>query len=413
MSAVVIGTALFAVPPLTDAATGSPVRYAHLALSAGYVLLAPVCDTLDALSVFSGRQHFAFVATIALLYTVWRYVHQRRSGRAQFRRTREALVASLVLLAVITLYAGGTMLVRPLPRLVMSSPDDIVIDFHSHTSFSWDGRRDFSPEANRLWHQASGFNAAYITDHGSFDGAQEAARRNPSRAGDGTVLLSGIEVRSGGRHLDILGTDASDAAAYKGDDLAEAMFLRKVRMERPVPAVVLLTLPGHLDPERTAVPIDAIEISDGAPRGLSQIDNERAAITKLARDHNAALVAGSNNHGWASASPAWSVMAIVGWRSMTPAQLDTAIRSTLLRRGPRATRVIERRTPGPASLTAIAATVPVALWRMLITLTWLERLSWLAWILIGYFAARAIEPVTSFLRQAGLSGRRQQKALSN
>jgi len=335
MSAVVVGTRLFAAPVLTDAATGSPVRDAHLALSVGYVLLAPVCNTLDALSVFSGRQHFAFVTTIALLYGLWRYVRQTQPGRAHVRCAKETLVASLALLAVITLYAGGTMLARPLPRLVMSSPDDIVIDFHSHTSFSWDGRRDFSPEANRLWHHASGFDAAYITDHGSFDGAQEASLRNPSRAGDGTVLLSGIEVRSGGRHLDILGTDAGDAAAYKGDDLAEGMFLRKVRVEKPVPPVVLLTLPGHLDADNTAVPIDAVEISDAAPRGLSQIDNERATIDGFARAHNAALVAGSNNHGWASASPAWNVMQIAGWRSMTPSQLDTAIRSTLLRRGPR------------------------------------------------------------------------------
>jgi hypothetical protein len=412
MSAVVIGTKLFAVPALTDAATGSPVRDAHLALSVGYVLLTPVCNTLDALSVFSGRQHFAFVATIALIYALWRLVRQKRPARAHVRCARETLVASLVLLALITLYAGGTMLARPLPRIVMSSPDDIVIDFHSHTSFSWDGRRDFSPEANRLWHQASGFDAAYITDHGSFEGALEASLRNPSRAGDGTVLLSGIEVRSDGRHLDILGTDASDAAAYKGDNLAEGIFLRKVRMESPVPPVVLLTLPGHLDADKSAVPIDAVEISDAAPRGLSQIDNERATIAGFARAHNAALVAGSNNHGWASASPAWSVMEIAGWRSMTPSQLDTAIRSTLLSRGPRATRVIERRPRGPASFAGIAATVPVALWQMLITLSWPERLSWLCWIAIGCIVARAVEPVTALLQRNGLS-HGQQKAFSH
>jgi predicted metal-dependent phosphoesterase TrpH len=334
------------------------VRDARLVLPAGYLLLAPVCNTLDAISLFSGRQHFAFLVTVAVVYAAWRLLRQRRAGKIHVRCGKETLVASLALLAVVTLYAAGTMLARPLARLAMSAPDDVVIDFHSHTSFSWDGRRDFPPEANRLWHRTSGFDVAYITDHGSFDGALQAALRNPARAGDGTVLLSGIEVRSDGEHLDILGTDAGDAAAYKGDTLAEGIFLRKVRVEKPVPPLVLLTLPGQLHPEQSAVPIDAVEISDGAPRALSEIDTQRASILRLAREHGAALVAGSNNHGWASASPAWSVMAIPGWRSMTPSQLDAAIRSTFFRRGSKATRVIARVSRAARPRTAATRSAP-------------------------------------------------------
>src|SRR5205085_12644606 len=142
---------------------------------------------------------------------------------------KESLMAVLALLSLVTLYAVGTMLPRPIAKVAMTSPSSIVVDFHSHTSYSWDGRADFTPEANRRWHEASGVNAAYITDHGTFGGAAEAASRNPSRAGEGTVLLSGIEVRSMGRHLDILGTDARDSAAYRADDLDERTFMQKVR----------------------------------------------------------------------------------------------------------------------------------------------------------------------------------------
>lgn len=387
MSGLVLGTALFAVPPLTDAGTGARVRDAHLALSTWYVVLAPVCDSLDAISMFSGRQHFAFVATIALFYAAWRSLRPSPPCTARVRWCKETLMASLALMSVVVLYAGGTMLPRPVARLAMSSPNAVVIDFHSHTSYSWDGRRDFSPETNRRWHQQSGFNVAYITDHGTFDGAREGARGNPARAGGGTVLLSGIEVRSDGRHLDILGTDAGDSAAYKRDDLDEGVFARTVRTEKSVPPLVLLTLPGHLVPDTLGVPIDAVEISDGAPRALSQIDSQREAILGLAKARGIALVAGSNNHGWASASPAWSVLQVAGWRRMTPVQLDSAIRSTVLRGGRSAARVVERRGVGPVSYPALLATVPAAIWRMLVTLSWGERLSWLWWIWIGWLAA--------------------------
>lgn len=390
MSALILATSLFAFPALTDAATGARVGDARLVMSGWYVALAPLCNTLDALSMFSGRQHFAFFATSAISYALWRRLRLTAPVSARVRCGKETLIASLTLLSLVLLYAGGTMLRRPLARLVMGSPDDVIVDFHSHTSYSWDGRRDFTPMTNRRWHRDSGFDVSYVTDHGTFDGAREGAARNPARAGNGVVLLSGIEVRSDGRHLDILGTDASDSAAYQRDDLDEGMFVRTVRPKQSVAPLVLLTLPGHLNTEALDVPIDAVEISDGAPRALSQIDDQRQRILDLARERDVALIAGSNNHGWASASPAWSVMEIAGWRAMTPTQLDAAIRSTILRRGFKAVRVIERRSAGPVSYSALAATVPVAAWRMLATLSWTERSAWLCWIWIGWAAVMLI-----------------------
>jgi len=397
MSALVAGAALFATSPLTDATTGAAVRDAHLRLPFWYAVLAPVCDALDAISLFSQRQHFAFLGTCALFYAMWRWWRRNPERARHIRFWKEFLMAGLALLAMLTLYAAGTMLPRPIARIAITSPSAIVIDFHSHTNFSWDGRAEFTPEENRRWHQASGFAAAYVTDHGTFDGAIEAAKHNPSRARDGTVLLSGIEVRSMGQHLDVLGTDAGDSTAYKSDDLDEKTFLQKVRTGKQVPPIVLLTLPGHLDPQKTAVPIDAVEISDAAPRALAQIDLQRTTILNLAEDRGLAMVGGSNNHGWARAVPAWSVMEIADWRSMTPSELDTAIRETIFRGGYRSVRVIERRAPGPVSSYGVAWTVPLAIWRMLITVSWRERVSWLVWIWVGYLAFRWL---TSWTRAA-------------
>ena len=387
-TALIVVTSFFAEPTLSDSMTGKVAAGAALKLSLAYKALAPLCDTLDTISQFSQRQHAAFLVTYVLAFSVWRAL--RRNSPAPFRRAarRELAAAIIGLGALLSVYVVGAMVPRPTAHLVMSSPDDIVVDFHSHTRYSWDGRSAFSPEASRRWHHASGFDVAYITDHSTFAGAEEAAVNNPARAGDGTVMLSGIEVRDRGNHLVVLGTDGGDWKSYTAGDLQEHVFQRDVAA-RSVRPVVLLTLPGNLKRERE-IAMDGLELSDAAPRGLSQSDAESGTISELARNQNKSLVASSNNHGWASASPAWSVMQIPNWRAMTPAQLDLAIRAEILRDGLKAVRVIDRRPPGPVAFAGVALTVPDAAWRMLKTISWPERVSWLGWIWLSYVLVLAI-----------------------
>jgi len=382
-SSLVLGAAVFAAPALTDSLSGQRVDPATLSLSTGYRILAPVCDTLDTISMFSLGQHVAFAITFIVLYTVWRFVRDRDHA-SLFACTRcEISAAGKALLALTAVYLVGAMVPRPTARLALSSSDEIAIDFHSHTRYSWDGWSSFSPEASRRWHQAAGFNVAYITDHSTFAGAEEAALNNPAHAADGTVMLSGIEVRDRGNHLVVLGTDARDWQSYTAGNLHELTFKREVEARGPARPVVLFTLPGHLKTE-SAMAVDAIELSDAAPRGLSQSDAHHEDIARLGRQQNKTLLASSNNHGWANASPAWSVMEIPNWQTMTPAELDEAIRRQILRDGSSAVRVIDRRAPGSVSIAGLALTVPIATWRMLITMSWGERISWLIWIWLGF-----------------------------
>lgn len=385
ISAAIVGSSLFPTAALTDAATGAAIPDGRLALPFLYRVFAPVCDTLDTLSLFSERQHIAFIATCALFYAVFRWRCRSSDANGWSRCRKECLLAGFAFLSLVAVYAAGTTLPRPMATLAMSSPGAVVVDFHSHTAFSWDGRGEFTPAENRQWHERSGFDVAYVTDHGTFKGAAEAARLNPAQAGDGTVILSGIEVRSEGRHLDILGTDARDSIAYRFDDLDPGNFTKLARRTSAPPPVVLMTLPGILKAGTDAVRIDALEVSDAAPRALNQIDSQRATLFKLARDRGLAIVASSNNHGWARASPAWSVMEIPGWRSMAPAAIDIAIRTTILQRGYSAVRVVEHRVPGPSSSFGIAMTVPIAVWHMFTAASWWERASWVAWLWIAYW----------------------------
>ncbi len=388
-TALVVATSFFAEPTLSDSLTGRVAAGAALKLSLAYQALAPLCDTLDTISLFSQRQHAAFLITCMLAFSLWRVMRKRTPCTLSTSLRCELAAAAKGLVVLLSVYAVGAMVTRPTARLAMSSPDDIVVDFHSHTRYSWDARSAFSPEASRRWHQASGFDVAYITDHSTFAGAEEAAVKNPLRAGDGTVMLSGIEVRDRGNHLVVLGTDGADWRSYTAGDLHEHVFQRNAAERGSARPVVLFTLPGKLKAE-LGMAVDGIELSDAAPRGLSQSDAESGTVGQLARDQNKALVASSNNHGWASASPAWSVMQIPNWRAMTPAQLDVAIRKEILLGGLNAVRVIDRRVPGPVSISGVALTVPDAAWRMLITMSWAERASWLMWIWFSYLLVLAV-----------------------
>jgi hypothetical protein len=199
------------------------------------------------------------------------------------------------------------------------------------------------------------------------------------------TLLSGVELRDGDEHPILLGADPNRTRLASAD-LEGAL----VKTDGgPVPPVLVLTMPGNIrqvPPSEYTGPIRlaGIEVSDGCPRGMAQTANDKRTILALAGQLQLAPVAGSDNHGWGRTAPAWSVLRIAGWQSMTPALLDIAIRRTILARSPGATAVIARRTVGPASGRIEAALGGVAVTvLMLRTMNLRERLSWILWSWAG------------------------------
>src|SRR2546430_5380418 len=153
----------------------------------------------------------------------------------------------------------------------------------------------------------------------------------------------------------------------------------------PAPPILFLSLPGDILriplAETTGfVRIAGIELSDGSPRGIAQAARDRVAIIALAERLHLAVVSASDNHGWGRTSPAWSVMRIPGWRAMTPAELDIAIRRTIITRGPHAIAVIARRIPSAprGKLDVALSGVAVAL-VMARTMSLTDRVSWIVW----------------------------------
>ncbi len=427
VTALVIGSAPVAVPPLQDAATGGIFAEATLGQPPFYLVGAPLFGVWDTLTVLTTSQHLAVLGTLVLMYLVWRLAAApglvaealapaRPPARPLAREAlrplarllaREVLRALAALAALLAFYAAAALIPRPMTGIRLASDDLLAVDFHSHTNHSHDGWSLFTAARNRAWHEAGGFDAAYITDHYTWEGVDEALPANPARAGERTVLLSGMEVRLRGRHTNLLGDRSRYVFALDStwhhldpDSLAAA------GNRGAPPPTMLYALPGALDrivplarnrgtddraggAQGSPAGVIGVELSDGAPRGLEQVRTQRNEILALADSMDLAVVAGTNLHGWGRTVPAWSVMRIPGWREMSPDQLGRAIEEVLHRERRRAATVVERRVPyHGGSAAALAATVPVLAWEHFRVLTLAERLSWLAWAAV-WVAVRA------------------------
>ncbi len=370
-------TAVFSLTPLVDVAHPESSVRASLRTPLAYDVVAPISNVLDALTLLSPAQHVATFALCAVAFLgFWTY------RRARPRRAKGLVRAALGFIGGTVAVAGiGVVATRPMASLVLANRDLIAVDFHSHTEASHDGRPGFDAERNREWHSSSGFDAAYVTDHRTFEGALSGAARNPARSGDGTVLLPGVELRDGDEHPILIGVDPQRMQITSPDWKGAA-----VQADGgPVPPMLLLSMPGNIlriPPNETsgAVRLAGIEAADGSPRGMAQSARDRDAILALAGKLHLAVVSASDNHGWGRTSPAWSVLRIPGWRGMTPAELDIAIRRTIIAQGSRAIQVIARRTAGPPQnrVEAVAGGIAVAL-VMMRTMNLPDRLSWIAW----------------------------------
>lgn len=380
ITATLVMTAVFSLPPLVDVTNPDAPLGARLRTPFAYDVIAPVSNVLDALTLLSLAQYATTFALCAGTFIAfWTYHNTRsRGGVTPLKFGRAILVFSGGTIAV-----AGIMLVglRPMASLSLADRDLIAIDFHSHTEASHDGRAGFNAERNREWHASSGFDAAYVTDHTTFDGALSGSARNPIHAGGGTVLLPGVELRDGDEHPILIGVDPKRMRITSPDWQSAAVEADG----GPAPPLLLLSMPGNIlripfDETSGPIRIAGIEAADGSPRGMAQSARDRDAILALTAKLHFAIVSASDNHGWGRTAPAWSVMRIPGWRDMTPAQLDIAIRKTIIAKGSRAVQVIARRTAPLPRNKAEAALGGIAIALVMMrTMNFSDRLSWIVW----------------------------------
>ena len=337
------------------------------------------------MSLLSVPQLIAFAVGLIVTYAAWRIVRRRQRGTS---RSCEFGVGIRSLLLFILLVLCAAVLPRPMAALVMDDPEAVVFDIHSHTNYSHDARSTFTVADNRAWHRDAGFALAYITDHRCFDGAAEGMRGNPTRAGDGTVLLSGIELPADQQHFVVL--EAPDVAVPP--QLLEAWCVRAGRGTAATrEPVIIQTIPEKLDWMHALQPgrhagLSGIEISDGAPRGIAQSQRDHALMLDLAASLDLSVFAGSNNHGWGRTAVAWNVMAVRGWRALSPDSLGALIEMRIRAERRRAVAVIERRSPDGNGPAALALTLPEMVLEIARTISPAERVAWVTWAWLAWGA---------------------------
>lgn len=397
ITALVLLTAAFAVDPVRDAVTRAVTGDAHLDLSLGYVALAPLSNVLDTLTLLTVGQHVALLVWAIVIFAAWRITRfpvRRRAGTATMQG--EVIAVALLLLAIFVVYAAVALLPRPMAAIAPTDDNVIALDFHAHTKYSHDGRSGWTEEDVRDWHRGAGYDATYITDHATFEGAERGIAANPSLAGEGTTIFQGLEAFYKGEHVLVL----SAGRLYKGlttPDLKDIdeQSLALASLVVPSAPVVIQTIPGnlaHLSPSTApgSPGASAVEIIDGSPRGLTQGRRDHDRIVHLADSLNLALVTGSDNHGYGRAAPGWTLLRIPGWRGMPTDSLSRQI-ERILRVGRRdATRTIERRVAaGVSPISLLVAPIPI-IWRMMTTLSPDERVMWLAWTWGIFLLARSL-----------------------
>jgi len=277
---------------------------------------------------------------------------------------------------------------RPMAALEVSNPDSVIVDFHSHTNASWDGRRAFTGARNRAWHEAAGFDVAYVTAH--IPTGSVTAPIPPARGAGHTLLLPSFEIECQGMHVVVLGASPAEARAWCDGDQPDWLDGSGANSTLSSSAVVIATLPGPLD-QLARADVSSIEIVDGAPRALDQLARDDDRVMAVAARYGLSLVAGSNLHGWGRTALAWTAIDIAGWRALSPEALDGKIRAHLRARPDGSVHVIERRRVRPGeSAVSLVSTLPDVAWNMLVMMSPSERLSWMIWIWLAWIGSRIL-----------------------
>lgn len=378
-------TAAFAVDPIVDASNGASLGEVTLTMSGSYLALEPISNVLDTLTLLTVGQHVAIMLWAIVIFALVRVARSKRNG-STFKR--EGLATLGFVIGLFVVYAAVAMLPRPMAAITTSDNAILVADFHSHTKYSHDGRSGWTPADVRDWYAGAGFNVAYVTDHKTVDGAERGISSNRGQAGEGTMLLQGIEAFYRGEHVNLLGAGRRFAGLL--DPTLANIDSEAVALASFIPSTapsLIETMPGNLDRVKgmaasrtTPGGITAIEIVDGSPRGLSQTRKDRARIVALADSFNLALVSGSDNHGWGRAAAGWTLLRIPGWRGMTTDSIAPRIEEIIHLGRRQGTRVVERRVAGATNPLTVAVAPLLAGWRMFTTLSSDERVAWGIWI---------------------------------
>jgi hypothetical protein len=395
LSACLVAAQLVPLSPLVDVVTWTAPASARVTYSFLHIALAPVTLPADWLNGGSRRDLIGFAVWVVLGYVLVRLAARRPPvGR---RAVREAAYATFALLALAAFLGWGYWVRRPIPRLVATDPDLLVLDVHSHTALSHDGRAGFGATQNAWWHGRAGFDAAFITDHNVFGAAKiwrtDAAGRQPR-------LLDGEELSLSGLHLLVLGNaGAIDNRPYDTSWDSTGALIRQLRADS---LYLIASLPEYWEHhwgaslgELTAWGVDGFEIWTESPRAMDIPPADRRAVIARCRLENRAMFGATDMHGFGNAATVWDLVRLPGWRSPNDTALARALVARLRTGGSAANQVVALRRWLPETRLGSAFSVPINLALLLRTASRPHALALLVWIWAVALAARTRRRATT------------------
>jgi hypothetical protein len=384
LTAALLATRLASLPALSDPVTGAAPATLHLEAPWPYLVFAPVFTLWDGVSMLSMSRLNGFLVGLGVLYLVLRAFGLWARRRLSFARELRALAIALILL--LSFLAAGALWHRPMLALAGVSPDDIVVDFHSHTNMSHDVRgtlmQGFDREANRRWHARAGFDAAFLTDHNVVSRESRVMSRKSAGAGHedaSVVLCPGIEVSAWRAHIVLLGdTAALDRRRYNGSLEALLSLLETSDSLYGAPSVASLPEYRRNHWERLTLLADAgldgFEVVNASPRANELTRTERDSVIRLAHSHNRFVVGVSDSHGWGATSMVWNLV-------RRPIDGDPCVGILKeLRKGFGSVRIIERHRLRPDSWWPMWLTPAGVVWETWRSMGWALAASWILWI---------------------------------
>ena len=392
LSACVVVAQLFPLSPLVDVVSWSAPTSARLTYPLFHVLFAPVTLLADWLNGGSRRDLVGFAAWAVVAYVLARLaVGESGAGR---RGRREAASAALFLVGLAAFVAWGALASRPIPRLLAAGPDALVLDVHSHTAASHDGRAGFGAARNAAWHARAGFDAAFVTDHNVF-GAARAWRRDappgPAR------LLDGEEISLSGIHVLALGIDRVIAhQPYDASWDSTGALIRRLHADS---IFLIPTLPedwrhhtGEEFGQLSEWGVDGFEIWTSAPQAMELPPAGRRTVIGWSKLENKPVFGSTDMHGFGYAASVWNVVQLPGWRALDDDALTRAILARLRAGGVRANQVVALRRWLPETRLGSALSVPINVAMLLRAASRPHALALLAWIWILAAAASLRRP---------------------
>jgi hypothetical protein len=356
-------------------------------------MLAPLFTLWDGVSMLSMTRLVGFLTGLVVLYLLWRVLrplllrYRRVPARISLLKELKVLAVSLGLLAGFVII--GAMWHRPMLSLAGTGPEDIVVDFHSHTNVSHDVRntwmRGFDAEANRRWHTRAGFDAFFITDHNvASRESRVASRQSPVASRQSgkasTALCPGIEVSAWRAHIVLLGsTVLVDRNRYRSFD---GLLRLLATSDSDYGALSVASLPeyrrhhwGRLDTLVTAG-LDGFELVNASPKANELTRAEVGSVVALARARDKFVVGVSDSHGWGATSMVWSLVRTAGRTAANPC--SDVLRQ--LRNGFSAVRIVERHRLRPDDWWPMWLTPVGVVWETWRSMGWGLTAVWLAWI---------------------------------